>query len=81
MVDDRRRRLADVAVGEAVLPTPGQPLADKALREVAAVRAVLILAGEAGAGAGVQVQDMWHVESPFEVEFICYSQQTQAKPS
>ncbi len=64
MTDKGRRVLADVAVAEAVLRATGQPLAAKPLAEVATVRAVLILAGEAGAGAGVQVQDMGHVASP-----------------
>ena len=64
MADDRRRGLADVTVGDRVLRATCTPLADEALAEVTAVRTVLVLAGKAGAGTGIEVQDGCHVESP-----------------
>ncbi|KJU77828.1 hypothetical protein N619_17000 [Ectopseudomonas oleovorans] len=64
MVDDRGWILADVAVGYDVLRAARLPLADETMAEIAAVRTVLILAGEAGAGAGVEMQNMGHDESP-----------------
>ncbi|MNJ80982.1 hypothetical protein D3C77_795750 [compost metagenome] len=64
MADEGGWVLADVPVGHAVLRAMSQPLADEALAEVAAVRAVFVLAGKAGAGAGVEVQKVGHGESP-----------------
>ncbi len=64
MADEGGRVLADVPVGHVILRATGQPLADEALAEVAAMGAVFVLAGEAGAGAGIEVQKVRHGESP-----------------
>ena len=69
VADKGGRILADVAVGDRVVRSLGQPLADKALAEIAAVRAVQVLAGKAGAGADVELKNVRHGKSP-EVEFI-----------
>ena len=72
MVKERGRVLPDVPVGDAVLGALGTPLTGEAVAEMAAVRTVFVLAGKAGASAGVEVQKMRHGDSPV-IEFICRS--------
>jgi len=64
MADKRRRVLANIPINDAVLRAAGRPLADEAVGEVTAVGTVLVLAGKAGAGAGIEVQKVRHDDSP-----------------
>ncbi len=64
MADVGGRVLPDVPVGHAVLRAAGQPLADETVGQITAVGAVLVFAGKAGAGAGVEVQKVRHGGSP-----------------